>query len=113
MRPGEIYWAELDVGRHPILIVSRELLNRGATVVALLITTSKFALRSKLPNCIVFRSGEFGLHRDCVALGESIGPIPVDIIRKDEGPIGALPDGRLREAIRAIGYVIDAECEPM
>ena len=39
---GEIYWAELDVGRHPLIVVSREELNRGNVVSALVLLTVRF-----------------------------------------------------------------------
>ncbi|MBM4069815.1 MAG: type II toxin-antitoxin system PemK/MazF family toxin [Planctomycetes bacterium] len=43
MRPGELYWADLDAGRRPLLVVSREELNRGNYVVAVLLTTANLS----------------------------------------------------------------------
>ena len=44
IRPGEIYFTNLgEAGPHPVLVVSRELLNRGNTVVAVLITSARFS----------------------------------------------------------------------
>jgi len=79
---------------------------------ATVITSAKFAFRSLLPTCVVFHAGDFGLSRDCVALGESLGPLPVSDIDLSTGPIGNLSAEKYREAIRAAGYALDANCEP-
>ena len=64
IRPGEIYWADLDAGRHKVVVVSREELNRGTKVLVALITSQRFELRSALPNCVPLRAGEFGMDSD-------------------------------------------------
>ena len=75
IRPGEIYEADFDeMEPHPIVVVSREELNRGNWVVAVLITSQRFEERSRQPNCVPFRAGEFDLRRDCVAQAESLFP---------------------------------------
>jgi mRNA-degrading endonuclease toxin of MazEF toxin-antitoxin module len=113
MTPGEIYLADIpDAGEHPILIVSREELNRGRKVLAALITSAKFAVRSTLANCVVLKAGEFEMTRDCVAQCETLAPIPKDVIHADSGPLAVLTDDALRDVIKAIGYVIDSDCEP-
>ncbi len=40
IQPGEIYLADTEAGKRPALIVSREELNRGHWVVAVLITST-------------------------------------------------------------------------
>jgi mRNA-degrading endonuclease toxin of MazEF toxin-antitoxin module len=113
MNPGEIYLAEIpEAGAHRIVIVSREDLNRGRKVLAALITSSKFAVRSTLPNCVVLKAGEFGMTKDCVVQCETLAPIPKDVIDEDSGPVGILTEEVLRDIIKAIGYVIDSDCEP-
>jgi hypothetical protein len=37
-----------------------------------LCTTKRFAIRSKVPNCVPFQAGAFGMPSDCVALCEAI-----------------------------------------
>ena len=70
---GEIYLADFDeMEPHPVVVVSREELNRGNWVAAVLITSKRFEERSKQPHCLQFGAGEFGLSRDCVAQGESL-----------------------------------------
>jgi|SRR5579862_6155401 len=113
MNPGEIYQAYIpDAGPHFIVIVSREELNRGKKVLAALITSAKFAVRSTFANCVVLKAGEFGMTKDCVVQCETVAPIPKDVIDEDAGPIATLNDEVLRDIIKAIGFVIDSDCEP-
>lgn len=115
MSPGEVYWADLpdEIGPRPGIVVSREILNRGDTVLMVLCTTAKFATRARLPNCIPFRAGEFGFTHDCVAQCETISLVPRSYLDISRGPLGILDGERLRAVVRAIGYVIEAECEPI
>lgn len=56
--PGEIYLADIPPGqKHPVVVVSRQELNRGDYVVAALITSQRFAVRSKLANCVPLLAG--------------------------------------------------------
>lgn len=109
IKPGEIYWANLSIGRHKVVIVSREELNRGNEVLVALVTSQRFAARSTFPNCVPLRAGEFGMDRDCVVHCENVFPA---FLADLDGPEDALDDERLRDVIRAVGYVMDADCEP-
>jgi mRNA-degrading endonuclease toxin of MazEF toxin-antitoxin module len=113
INPGEIYMAQFPaIPAHPVVVVSREDLNRGNTVVAAIITSAKFALRSTLPNCVPLRAGQFGLTKDCVVQGETVFNAEVADLDLAAGPIGTLDDITMRDVIRAIGYVMDSDCEP-
>ena len=112
MRPGEIYWVDLATGRRPGIVVSRESLNQGNYVVMVLCTTRRFVIRSKLPSCVPFRVGEFGMPSDCVAQCEAIYALEKREIDSSSGTIGRLDDARLRDVIKAIGDV-DSDCEPI
>ncbi len=71
IQPGKIYLADFEeMEPHPVVVVSREELNRGNWVAAVLITSKRFEERSKQPHCVPFRAGEFGLSKDCVASDE-------------------------------------------
>jgi mRNA interferase MazF len=110
IEPGMIFWSDLDpAGRHPVIVVSREALNRGGYALAVVCTTARPTIRSKLPNCVPFRAGEFGLPADCVAQCEYLLTIEQDRL---DTPIGRIDEATLREVIKAIGYVMDADCEP-
>lgn len=79
IEPSEIYMADLGQRNpHPVVVVSREEFNRGVYAVAVVITSAKFSARSRLPNCVPLRAGQFGLIKDCVAQAETISPIPID-----------------------------------
>jgi mRNA-degrading endonuclease toxin of MazEF toxin-antitoxin module len=113
IRPGEIYLADTDAGKRPAIIVSREELNRGHWVVAALITSTQFAVRSTLPHCVPFSAGEFGLTKDCVAQAEAITYIAVSELDLDAGVLGVLDEVRMRDLIKAIGNMMGSDCEPV
>ena len=113
IRPGEVYMADTEAGRRPAVIVSRDELNRGRWVVAVLITSAHFTTRSTLPHCISFRAREFGLTKDCVAQAETITYIAVSDLDLDAGPIGVLDDLRMRDLIKAIGNMLGSDSEPV
>ncbi len=94
-----------------MIVVSREDLNRGDRVVAVLCTSQKFAIRSALAHCVPFRAGQFGFVKDCVAQCENIFLASKDAL--DANPIGVLSDIALRDIIKAIGHVIESDCEPL
>jgi mRNA-degrading endonuclease toxin of MazEF toxin-antitoxin module len=74
IQPGEIYEADVPPGqRHRVVVVSREELNRGNYVVAALITSKKFAVRSVLPNCVPLKAGQFTMTQDSVVQGRAPG----------------------------------------
>lgn len=114
IRPGEIYMADFgEAGPHPVIVVSREELNRGRYALAAVCTSARYAVRRQLPNCVPFRAGDFGFMTDCVAQCENLLSIDVAQIDFSVGPLGMLDEMALRDVIRAIGYVIDSDCEPI
>ena len=113
IRPGEIYMADFgSVGPHPVIVMSRETLNRGRYALVVPCTSSRFAVRSKLANCVPFRAGEFGFTADCVAQCENVLSIDHAQLDLAAGPRGVLEGAALRNVVRAIGYVIQSSCEP-
>jgi mRNA-degrading endonuclease toxin of MazEF toxin-antitoxin module len=114
LQPGEIYLADVgEDAKRRILIVSRHDLNQGKYVVAIPFTSADFEIRSKLPNCVPFQAGEFGLTKDCVAQAEAITFVPIHALDEDVGSVGTVDEERMRDVIRAIGHVVCAECEPI
>jgi mRNA-degrading endonuclease toxin of MazEF toxin-antitoxin module len=113
IEPGEIYIADFEqAGPHPVIVVSREDLNRGRYALVVVCTSARFALRRTLPNCVPFRAGQFGFTTDCVAQCDNMLSIEKSQLDLASGPIGVLDEMTLREVIKAIGYVMDSECEP-
>jgi mRNA-degrading endonuclease toxin of MazEF toxin-antitoxin module len=114
MEPGEIYSADFpEAGPHPVIVVSRESLNRGHYALVVVCTSSRFSARSRLPSCVPFQAGQFGFTVDCVAQCENILSIDKRQLDLNAGPIGLLDEMTLREVIKAIGYVIASDCEPV
>jgi mRNA-degrading endonuclease toxin of MazEF toxin-antitoxin module len=113
MLPGEIYEADFPVvGRHPVIVLCREDLNRGGQAVVVLCTSARYAVRRTLPNCVPFQAGQFGFTKDCVAQCEQLLTIDRSEVPLS-GPIGKLDDLALRDVIKAVGYVMDSDCEPV
>ena len=64
IRPGEIYLADFEqAGPHPVIVISREDLNRGRYALVVVCTSAHFARRSSLPNCLPFQAGEIRVYR--------------------------------------------------
>ena len=113
MRPGEVYMADFaEAGPHPVIVLSREELNRGRYALVVVCTSARFAVRSELPNCVPLRAGHFGFATDCVAQCENLLSIDKTQLDLANGPRGILDDTTLRDVIRAIGYVMESDCEP-
>jgi mRNA-degrading endonuclease toxin of MazEF toxin-antitoxin module len=114
MEPGEIYIADFpEVGPRPVIVVSRESLNRGHFALVVACTSSRYAVRSQLPSCVPFQAGQYGFTVDCVAQCENILSIDKRQLDTSAGPIGVLDELALREVVKAIGYVIESDCEPV
>jgi hypothetical protein len=112
MEPGELYWADLPVGRRPIAhcltrgLESRQL--RGGCLMhhgQLCLSLDPAELRS-------LHAGEFGLSQDCVAQCEAITFVDKQDLDTVAGVIGTLDNLRMREVIHALGHVFDSDCEP-
>lgn len=114
INPGEIYMADFgQAGPHPVIVVSREDLNRGRYAMVVVCTSARFSVRSRMPNCVPFLAGHFGFKVDCVAQCENVLSIDTTHLDLAAGPTGALDDTALRDIVKAIGYVIESDCEPI
>lgn len=49
-----------EAGPHPVIVVSREDLNRGHYALVVVCTSFSFPVRSRLPSCVPFWAGKFG-----------------------------------------------------
>lgn len=114
IRPGEVYMADLDqAGPHPVIVLSREDLNRGRYALVVVCTSARFSVRSTLPNCVPFRAGQFGFTADCVAQCDNIFSIEKARLDLAAGAIGLLDEVAIRDVVKAIGHVIESDCEPV
>ncbi|MBI5709644.1 MAG: type II toxin-antitoxin system PemK/MazF family toxin [Candidatus Eisenbacteria bacterium] len=111
LHPGDIYLSSAYGKPRPIVIVSREDLNRGRYVVAVPLTSRRLTDRWGAGNCVALQRGEAGLAQNCVAQCEAVSMVRVDELDLERGYVGALGEATLDEVVRAIGYVISAECK--
>lgn len=113
IHPGEVYLADFpQAGQHPVFVVSQENLNRGNYALVVVCTPARFATRSVFTNCVPFQAGQFGFASDCVAQCENMLTIEKSSLNAAAGPNGVLDDAALRDVIKAIGHVIESDCEP-
>jgi mRNA-degrading endonuclease toxin of MazEF toxin-antitoxin module len=113
IEPGEIYMADFDqAGPHPVLVISRRDLNRGRYALVVVCTSARFAVRQTLPNCVPFRAGQFGFTADCVAQCDNMLSVEKSQLDVASGPIGVLDEMAMRDVIKAIGHVMESDCEP-
>ncbi len=106
--------ADFDqAGPHPVIVVSREDLNRGRYALVVVCTSARFAVRSTLPNCVPFRAGQFGFTTACVAQCDNMLSIEKTQFDLASGPIGVLDGIAMRDVIKAIGHVMASDCEPV
>jgi mRNA-degrading endonuclease toxin of MazEF toxin-antitoxin module len=90
-----------------VLVVSRDGLNHGRTVVTVQFTSKRLAERKTAPNCVFFPKGcQPGLAEDCVMQGESIAV--TDKVHLVEGPLGTVDAQKFDEVLAAIGNVLGA-----
>ena len=75
-------------------------------------TSTRYAVRKTLPNCVPFQVGQFGFTSDCVAQCENILSVHKSQLDLAVGALGKLDDRTMREIIKAVGYVMDSDCEP-
>ena len=98
--------------RRPVVVVSRAELNRGDYVTVVPFTSSNLPVRRERPNCVAFRATDFGLSKDCVAQAEAVAQVHKSYLDFDAGVLGEISPDKMRDLVRALGYVIAAHCEP-
>jgi mRNA-degrading endonuclease toxin of MazEF toxin-antitoxin module len=94
-----------------VIVVSREALNRGGYAVVVPTTSSGVQQRRNLPNTVYFSAGDYGFDRDCVAQAELIAAVEREDM--DGNPVGELGGEDFRTLLKAIGYVIQCDCEQL
>lgn len=87
-------------------------MNRGRYALVVVRTSARFAVRRARPNCVPFQAGQFGFTTDCVAQCDNILSMEKSQFDLAAGPIGLLDKIAMRAIIKAIGHVLDSDCEP-
>ena len=92
--------------QRPVVIISRDDLNGGHSVLAIPFYSQQLDKRRSQENCVFFRAGEGGLSKACVAK-----PPPPQLIRKTEldstiGPIGRFNAAQMAKRVLAVRYSV-------
>jgi mRNA-degrading endonuclease toxin of MazEF toxin-antitoxin module len=75
-QPGEIWLADVfDGGRRPVIVVSRETLNRGDVALCVPLTSSRVAERRVYRNFVFLARGAGGLREDSLAVAQLVQPV--------------------------------------
>ena len=105
---SDLYWIPLEVEEdgdkeRPIVVISRDELNRGDRILAVPFYSQQLEKRAKQKWCALFKAGEGGLKKDCVAKGDEIQLIdPAEILwaRGKLGRFNAEQMARVTLAVR-------------
>lgn len=111
MNRGDVYLADLNPtlgseqsGFRPVVIVSRDAINRSSPVVIVVPVTSWTEGRRIYPSQVSIAASEGGLKRDSIALGEQLRAITRDRLGERRGSLGA---SVMRQLDRALLIALD------
>lgn len=112
VQQGDIYWANLDPvkgreqrGRRPVLVITRDAINRLPLTVLVMVGTGAEHYHSKepFPSDLVVTAAESGLPKDTVFLGLQIRSLDPSRLA---ALAGHLPPPRLPEVWKVVRYLI-------
>ena len=96
MRRGDVYLARLDptlgseqAGTRPVILVSRDAINRSSPVVVAVPCTTYRAGRRIYPSQVLLRAPEGGLGADSLALGDQVRAVAKSRLVKQLGSLSA------------------------
>jgi mRNA-degrading endonuclease toxin of MazEF toxin-antitoxin module len=102
--PGEVHLADVfEGGMRPVVIVSREQLNRGTLFLGVPLTSSRVSERRKYANYVFLAAGVGGVREDSVAVAHLVQPVRAEFLRERWG---TLPDTALQRILIAIAWSI-------
>jgi mRNA-degrading endonuclease toxin of MazEF toxin-antitoxin module len=105
---GELYLLKPDATgkRRPIVIVSRDILNRGHRVLAVPFYSQQLEKRQEQEWCELFYAGEGDLDRNCVAKADELSLIDKLDIDLASGAIGTFNSDQMARLERAIKWSV-------
>lgn len=99
-QPGEVWLADIfDGGRRPVVVVSRESLNRGDVVLCVPLTSSRIAERRAYRNFIFLARGSGGLREDSLAVAQLVQPVRGGALLEQWGILPATDLDRVRASL--------------
>lgn len=111
MERGQLYLLKPDPEgkQRPVVIVSRDDLNRGHSVVAMPCYSQQLEKRSKLKYCVLLHAGDGNLDKDCVVKADEISYLEKAELDLNRGPIGRLKPDKMAQIMTALRYVVRDE----
>lgn len=110
MKPkwGQVFRLKTNSPRkpRPVVIVSREEINGGHSVLAVPFTSQQLQKRRGLDYCEEFFTGEGGLDMDCVAKADELSMIDKLDIDFRSGPLGQLDESQMERLLGAIRWTL-------
>jgi mRNA-degrading endonuclease toxin of MazEF toxin-antitoxin module len=102
--PGEVHLADIfEGGVRPVIIVSREPLNRGGLFLAVPTTSSRVAERRRYRNYVFLPAGAGGLREDSVAVTHLVQPVRAPFLRNHWG---VLSDAFVQQVLLGIAWSV-------
>lgn len=111
-RRGEIYRLKPlpPLGKpRPVLVISRDELNLGHSVVAVPFYSQQLAKRTSQKWCVFFYKGEGGLEVDCVAKTDEVSLIDKLHLNLAAGPIGTFDTHQLSRVTAALTWSLQLD----
>jgi mRNA interferase MazF len=99
-RQGEVWWAEAEDKRRPVLVVTR---SEAIPILSRLVVAPVTRTVRGIPTEVALGAGE-GLPVDCVASFDNMQPVNRRLLTER---IGALPATRRGEVCAALGALVD------
>lgn len=99
---GEVWWCEHpDIGRRPVLVLSRNAAIRGRrlALVAPCTTTVRH-----LPSEVALAVGDDPVPRDCLVTLDAVEQVPIGLLTTR---LGRLADVRMRQVCSALAVAVD------
>jgi mRNA interferase MazF len=111
MRRGDVFDARLNptegseqAGVRPVVIVSRDAINRNSTVIVVVPVTKAANVKRNYPNNVRIAQGEGGLTVDSVLLGGQVRAISKSRLLRRRG---TLPPETMQQVDRALRITLD------
>ena len=111
MRRGDVFDARLNptegseqAGTRPVVIVSRDAINRNSSVVVVVPLTKAANVRRSYPNNVTIAKGEGGLAFDSVLLGGQVRAVAKSRLLRQRG---TLAGATMQQVDRALRITLD------
>ncbi len=111
MQRGDVYRAVLNpvqgseqAGIRPVVIVSRDAINRSSPVIIVVPLTDKSHKHKIYPSHVELKAGEGGLEKDSVVLCEQVRAISTERLK---GQVGHLSNERMQKINVALKIALD------